>query len=109
LIQKLYSNVTNQNLKVKKSSITPPTIGEVKDSYVYKEKIIILPEPDLPPVVITVPEPKYKKPIPVDYLGTPINTGGGGSTGGGGRRDRMGPEYGRDYIAEDANRFDNYK
>jgi hypothetical protein len=109
LIQKLDSNATNQNLRVKKNSITPPTIGEVKDSYVYKEKIIILPEPDLPPVVITVPEPKYKKPIEVDYLGTPINTGGGGSTGGGGRRDRMGPEYGREFIADDANRFDNYK
>jgi hypothetical protein len=80
LIQKLESTQANSNLKVEKQSINPPTIGEIKDSYVYKEKIITFPEPELPPIVITVPELKQE---PVTPTPPPETGGGGGGFGGG--------------------------
>lgn len=60
-------------------NLNDPFVGEVP----IKKEPPALPQV-IEPAVITEPIPIYKKPIDVDYLGTPTNGGGGNSGGGGG-------------------------
>jgi hypothetical protein len=68
--------------------------------------------PIAPPNVEPTPPPIYKKPIDVDYSGTPVYSGGGGSRGGGGGGSsdyfERGGGYGREQVFErDMNQREN--
>jgi hypothetical protein len=82
LIQRLDSDVNNTNAKAIPNSVTPPTFGEIKESFTYTPITVTPVSPAVEPIQIIVPtpapEPTPPAAQPQPTSPTPPSTGGGG-------------------------------